>query len=110
METNFKLKISKLFQSSFTSCRTKHTSDVVEQPFFFPENRHHRHLIDLFSPKPQPISSSSHKSTTQLPLTKLSDEKKPFSGNYSRRKTTIPPKKPEIHQEKETPSPKTIES
>ncbi|KAJ0815860.1 putative transcription factor OFP family [Helianthus annuus] len=78
METNFKLKISKLFQSSFTSCRTKHTSDVVEQPFFFPENRHHRHLIDLFSPKPQPISSSSHKPTTQLPLTKLSDEKNHF--------------------------------
>ncbi|KAK1413901.1 hypothetical protein QVD17_29638 [Tagetes erecta] len=61
MDTGFKFRISKLFQSSFKSCRSKHTSDVSsDHPFFFPENRHHRHLINLFSPKPQPHSSSSH--------------------------------------------------
>ncbi|KAK1417323.1 hypothetical protein QVD17_26450 [Tagetes erecta] len=52
MENGFKFRISKLFQSSFNSCRTKHISDVADQPFFFPENHHHRQLIDLFSPKP----------------------------------------------------------
>ncbi|KAK9071284.1 hypothetical protein SSX86_009852 [Deinandra increscens subsp. villosa] len=58
MENGFKLRVSKLFQSSFNSCRTKHTSDVADQPFFFPENHHHRQLIDLFSPKPHPFPVS----------------------------------------------------
>ncbi|XP_023769968.1 transcription repressor OFP8 [Lactuca sativa] len=49
MENRLKLKISKMFQT----CRSKHTSDVSDQPFFFPENQHHRQLIDLFSPKPK---------------------------------------------------------
>lgn len=46
-----------MFRSSLDSCRSKSISDVstVEQPFFFPENRHHHHqLIQLFSPKPLP--------------------------------------------------------
>ncbi|KAJ0745451.1 putative transcription factor OFP family [Helianthus annuus] len=64
----FKLKISKLFQSSLNSCRTKPVSDVVteQQPFFFPENHHHRQLIELFSPKPQPFSSFLHKSKSHI--------------------------------------------
>ncbi|KAL8223367.1 hypothetical protein R6Q57_018842 [Mikania cordata] len=60
MDSNFKLRISKLFQSSFTSCRNKYVSDVADQPFFFPENRHHRHLIDLFSPKPKISDKNTH--------------------------------------------------
>ncbi|KAI3513751.1 hypothetical protein L1887_11881 [Cichorium endivia] len=49
MENRLKLKISKMFQS----CRSKQTSDVSDQPFFFPENSHHRQLIELFSPNPK---------------------------------------------------------
>ncbi|KAI3714624.1 hypothetical protein L6452_21582 [Arctium lappa] len=60
MENGFKVRISKMFQSSFNSCRTKTNSDVADHPFFFPENRHHRQLIDLFSPKPQPFSKPKH--------------------------------------------------
>nr|XP_043627050.1 transcription repressor OFP8-like [Erigeron canadensis] len=81
MENNFKLRISKLFQSSFNSCRTeKNISDVAssDQPFFFPENRHHRQLIDLFSPKPQPIAHSLSKPKPHLPKTKKSNEKAHF--------------------------------
>ncbi|XP_071717370.1 uncharacterized protein [Rutidosis leptorrhynchoides] len=76
MENNFKLRISKLFQSSFTSCRTeKRISDVAVQQFFFPENRHHRQLIDLFSPKPQPLSYPSCKPKPHYPKPKVSDQK-----------------------------------
>ncbi|XP_071742314.1 transcription repressor OFP8-like [Rutidosis leptorrhynchoides] len=79
MDNNFKLRISKLFQSSFNSCRTeKHFSDVAEKPFFFPENRHHRQLIDLFSPKPQPLSYSSCKPKPHYPKPKTSDQKTHF--------------------------------
>ncbi|KAK9060770.1 hypothetical protein SSX86_021476 [Deinandra increscens subsp. villosa] len=110
METGFKLRISKLFQSSFTSCRTKHISDVVDQPFFFPENRHHRHLIDLFSPKPPPFSSLSPKPKTHLPHPKVSEQKtlfrvvtdagKPHSVSVPTRKKSKPTKKKKPHHRK----------
>ncbi|XP_076896082.1 uncharacterized protein LOC143548930 [Bidens hawaiensis] len=82
--TTLKLKISKLFHSSFNSCRTKHTSDDVSgHPFFFPENHHHhRQLIDLFSPKPQhPLSSFSRRSKPIFfPRQKISGEDFPAAG------------------------------
>ncbi|XP_076910240.1 uncharacterized protein LOC143567810 [Bidens hawaiensis] len=85
--TTFKLKISKLFNSSFNSCRTKHTSDDVSgHPFFFPDNHHHhRQLIDLFSPKPQHhhpllLSSSSRSKPTFFSRQKLSGESFPVTG------------------------------
>lgn len=52
METRLKQKLSNMFQS----CHSKNISDVSHQPFFFPENQHHRQLIDLFSPKPNSFS------------------------------------------------------
>ncbi|KAL4589636.1 hypothetical protein LXL04_002544 [Taraxacum kok-saghyz] len=66
MENGFKVRITRMFQSPFNSCRTKHISDVADQPFFFPENRHHRQLIDLFSPKPPPLSKPKHHVETHL--------------------------------------------
>ncbi|XP_071723742.1 uncharacterized protein [Rutidosis leptorrhynchoides] len=48
MDNRLKLTFTKIFES----CRPKNTSDISDQPFFFPENHHHRQLIDLFSPKP----------------------------------------------------------
>ncbi|KAK1396887.1 Transcription repressor [Heracleum sosnowskyi] len=57
MENKLKLKFSRMFRSSLDSCRSKSISDVstVEQPFFFPQNRHHHlQLIQFFSPKPPP--------------------------------------------------------
>ncbi|KAL9993459.1 putative transcription factor OFP family [Helianthus debilis subsp. tardiflorus] len=76
----FKLKISKLFQSSLNSCRTKPVSDVVtdQQPFFFPENHHHRQLIELFSPKPQPFSSFLHKSKPHISRLNSNSHNNPF--------------------------------
>lgn len=53
MENRLKLKIHKLFQS----CRPKNISD---DPFFFPENRHHPQLIALFSPNPHSLSKPKH--------------------------------------------------
>ncbi|KAD3067898.1 hypothetical protein E3N88_35778 [Mikania micrantha] len=52
MENRLKLKISKLFET----CRSKNIPDVSAEPFFFPENRHHRQLIALFSPNPHFLS------------------------------------------------------
>lgn len=55
MDNKLKLRVSRIFRSSFGSCRSKTTPDVIQQPFFFPQNhRQHYQLIDLFSPKPTP--------------------------------------------------------
>ncbi|KAK3041667.1 hypothetical protein RJ639_001477 [Escallonia herrerae] len=54
MENKIKLRISRMFGSSFASCRSKNISDVVEQPFYVQQNRQHYQLVDLFSPKPRP--------------------------------------------------------
>ncbi|KAI3771513.1 hypothetical protein L6452_02678 [Arctium lappa] len=51
--TRLKLKLSKIFHL----CRSKDNLDVSDQPFFFPENHHHRQLLHLFSPKPQSFSN-----------------------------------------------------
>ncbi|PWA83157.1 ovate protein family [Artemisia annua] len=97
--TNFKLKISRLFQSSFNSCRTKHISDVIsgDQPFFFPENHHHhRQLIDLFSPK---VSSCS-KLKPHFQATNISNEKTLKQDNVFYEKKPKNAKKKKAHVKK----------
>ncbi|XP_027177172.1 transcription repressor OFP8 [Coffea eugenioides] len=56
MENRFKLRISRMFRSSFGSCRSKTITDAIEKPVFLPENQQ-RQLIELFSPKPRPFPS-----------------------------------------------------
>ncbi|KAL4563934.1 hypothetical protein LXL04_027983 [Taraxacum kok-saghyz] len=58
MENRSKLQISKAFQAAFSSCRPKTNSDVSDRQVSFVKTSHHRRLIDLFSPKPQPLSST----------------------------------------------------
>ncbi|KAL3532445.1 hypothetical protein ACH5RR_005966 [Cinchona calisaya] len=57
MENRFKLRISRLFRSSFGSCRSKNITDAIEKPILLPDNReknkHHHQFIELLSPKPQ---------------------------------------------------------
>ncbi|KAL4572217.1 hypothetical protein LXL04_018987 [Taraxacum kok-saghyz] len=78
MENRLKLK----FFNMWESCRSKHTSDVSDQPFFFPENRHHRQLIDLFSPKPKSLCKTKcqvdDKPITPLSRPKISDQNASF--------------------------------
>ncbi|KAK9047822.1 hypothetical protein SSX86_033216 [Deinandra increscens subsp. villosa] len=64
MENHLKPKLSKLFQI----CRSNNISDVSGEPFFFPENLHHRQLIALFSPKPHSLSK---------PKSQIDDKPKP---------------------------------
>ncbi|KAK6273426.1 hypothetical protein POUND7_010509 [Theobroma cacao] len=54
MENGFKLRISRMFRSSFGSCRTRNISDVIEKAVFSPQNHNNLHLIE-------PLSSSSAK-------------------------------------------------
>ncbi|MBA0731833.1 hypothetical protein Gogos_015956 [Gossypium gossypioides] len=52
MENRFKLRISRMFRSSFGSCRTRKISDVIEKPIFTPQN--HKNTVPLFDPSPSP--------------------------------------------------------
>ncbi|XVE98177.1 hypothetical protein REPUB_Repub03eG0083300 [Reevesia pubescens] len=54
MENRFKLRISRMFRSSFASCRTRNISDVIEKSIFSPQNNNNFHLIEPLS-----LSSSS---------------------------------------------------
>ncbi|KAI7753202.1 hypothetical protein M8C21_012333 [Ambrosia artemisiifolia] len=83
METPpIKSKLSKLLQSTFNSCLPNHTSDVSDHRTLAGKtpttttNNNHRRLIELFSPKPQPLSSTlckprPHTSRLQSPATPL---------------------------------------
>ncbi|KAK1418547.1 hypothetical protein QVD17_27692 [Tagetes erecta] len=64
MENGFKSQISKIIQSTFNSCRPKTNSDVSDHRKFPTKDRR---LIDLFSPKPQPLSFKP-KSHLQTPF------------------------------------------
>ncbi|XVF88527.1 hypothetical protein PTKIN_Ptkin19aG0057500 [Pterospermum kingtungense] len=67
MENRFKLRISRMFRSSFGSCQTKNISDVIEKATFSsPQNHNHNnkkfHLIEPWSqtpaiPKPRSFPS-----------------------------------------------------
>ncbi|XAR53334.1 hypothetical protein NMG60_11021858 [Bertholletia excelsa] len=52
-------QITRMFRSSFGSCKPRNLSDVVEPPHNRSRRHHHRHhqLIDLFSPRPYPFPS-----------------------------------------------------
>ncbi|KAG4144230.1 hypothetical protein ERO13_D05G024800v2 [Gossypium hirsutum] len=56
MENPFKLRISRMFRSSFASCRTRNMSDVIEKPVFSPEKHNSFHLVEPFSSSPPPKS------------------------------------------------------
>ncbi|KAM0041199.1 putative transcription factor OFP family [Helianthus debilis subsp. tardiflorus] len=74
MENRLKLKLSKLFET----CRSKNISDVSGEPFFFPENCHHRQLIALFSPNPDlkiPIKPSPFSADTDFRPNKTTKKK-----------------------------------
>ncbi|GMI94813.1 hypothetical protein HRI_003150600 [Hibiscus trionum] len=51
MENRFKLRISRMFRSSFGSCRTRKISDVIEKPVFTPQTHD---TSPLFNPSPPP--------------------------------------------------------
>ncbi|KAL4281866.1 hypothetical protein GQ457_03G046240 [Hibiscus cannabinus] len=54
MEKRFKLRIARMFRSSFSSCRTRNISDVIEKPVFQPQNHDSFHLVEPFSSSPPP--------------------------------------------------------
>ncbi|KAI4350859.1 hypothetical protein L6164_005266 [Bauhinia variegata] len=56
MENRLKMRISRMFRSSFGSCRTRNISDVMEKAVFAPQNQSF-HLIEPFSPKARPFPS-----------------------------------------------------
>ncbi|KAI3977426.1 hypothetical protein MKX01_000339 [Papaver californicum] len=60
-ESKLKLKISKMFRSSFGSCKPKNVVDLMENPVFISQNRHDFQKIDqqtsLLSPKTRPFPS-----------------------------------------------------
>ncbi|XP_010249737.1 PREDICTED: transcription repressor OFP8-like [Nelumbo nucifera] len=51
MEAKFKLRISRMFRSSFGSCKPRNVSDVIERPVFVAENSRDFHLLEPLSPK-----------------------------------------------------------
>ncbi|GMI81253.1 hypothetical protein HRI_001794600 [Hibiscus trionum] len=52
MENRFKLRIPRMFRSSFSSCRTRNISDVIEKPVFQPQNLNSFHSVEPFSSSP----------------------------------------------------------
>ncbi|KAI4347126.1 hypothetical protein L6164_007969 [Bauhinia variegata] len=58
MENRLKMRISRMFRSSFGSgsCRTRNLSDVMEKAAFAPENQSF-HLLEPLSPKAHPFPS-----------------------------------------------------
>ncbi|XP_022749815.1 transcription repressor OFP8-like [Durio zibethinus] len=58
MENRFKIRISRMFRSSFGSCRTRNVSDVIEKAVFSPQNHSKFHLVEPLSPsKPRSFPS-----------------------------------------------------
>ncbi|GMI89483.1 hypothetical protein HRI_002617600 [Hibiscus trionum] len=51
MENRFTIRISRMFRSSFGSCRTRKISDVIEKPVFTPQTHN---TLQLFNPSPSP--------------------------------------------------------
>ncbi|KAE8706490.1 Transcription repressor OFP8 [Hibiscus syriacus] len=58
MENRFKLRISRMFRSSFSSCRDRNISDAIEKPVFSPQNHNSFHLVEPFSSSPPPKARS----------------------------------------------------
>ncbi|KAL4328737.1 hypothetical protein HN51_035818 [Arachis hypogaea] len=57
MENRLKMRISRMFRSSFGSCRNRNITDVMEKAVFTPPPNHHggfHHLIMIEPPPPPP--------------------------------------------------------
>ncbi|KAK7319992.1 hypothetical protein RJT34_04721 [Clitoria ternatea] len=90
METQnrLKMRISRMFRSSFSSCSTRNLTDVLEKAVFPPSNQGSFHLIDPPSPKTRPFPpicrSKSIDDTCimsfkdSLPRRKISESPSPF--------------------------------
>ncbi|KAL4269505.1 hypothetical protein GQ457_HM001240 [Hibiscus cannabinus] len=82
MENRFKLRIPRMFRSSFSSCRTRNISDVIEKPAFSPQNHSSFHLVDPFSSSPPhktPSLPSINTPREALPRRKSSARYPPFT-------------------------------
>ncbi|KAL6984805.1 hypothetical protein U1Q18_018185 [Sarracenia purpurea var. burkii] len=74
MENQSPLKtiMSRMFRTSFRSCKPRnHLSDVIEQPVFPHQNCHRHQLIDLFSPKSPHFPSVFRPSCAETPNPEL---------------------------------------
>ncbi|XP_054786746.1 transcription repressor OFP8 [Prosopis cineraria] len=102
METRLKMRISRMFRSSFASCRARNFSDVTEKAVFPHHDHRGFHPIDPSSPKPRPFPSicgpkaleTSETIDSSLPRKKVSEwPSSPFRrGNHGGR--SCPPASP----------------
>ncbi|KAJ9183963.1 hypothetical protein P3X46_007755 [Hevea brasiliensis] len=110
MENRFKMRISRMFRGSFGSCRTRNSSDVVEEAVFVPQKHKehfHFHVMEPLPlpPKPLPFNSicrpkcpeTTAKAITNsiFPRKKISRRFPPFiSANYNTNGNNCPPASP----------------
>ncbi|OIW20696.1 hypothetical protein TanjilG_21029 [Lupinus angustifolius] len=94
-QNHIKLRISRMFRSSFGSCRTRNFTDVMEKAVFTPPQNHratlHQLLRDHPSPKPRPFPSICKSQTindecimsfkNSHPRSKISQCLSPFAHN-----------------------------
>nr|XP_004503437.2 transcription repressor OFP8 isoform X1 [Cicer arietinum]XP_004503438.2 transcription repressor OFP8 isoform X2 [Cicer arietinum] len=59
-QNRLKMRISRMFRSSFASCKTRHLTDVMEKPLFAPSNSN---IISFNIPRPKISSFSSSSSS-----------------------------------------------
>nr|GMC65313.1 transcription repressor ofp8 [Ipomoea batatas] len=95
MENHIKHKITRIFRSSFGSCKTKNITDVIDddKPVFHPQNP--QFFSDLFAPKPRPFPSICRPAAEVdhrilFPRPKISDQNSPL----------FPPPAPSKHKKK----------
>ncbi|KAE9613953.1 hypothetical protein Lal_00016442 [Lupinus albus] len=113
-QNRLKLRISRMFRSSFGSCRTRNFTDVMEKAVFSPPQNHsvtfHQLLMDPPSPKPRPfpsickpkVSQTSQTTNDQcimsfkdsLPRPKISEKCLPPFANSSRSYPLLSPNTP----------------
>ncbi|XP_031110233.1 transcription repressor OFP8-like [Ipomoea triloba] len=95
MENHIKHKITRIFRSSFGSCKTKNITDVIDddKPVFHPQNP--QFFSDIFPPKPRPFPSICRPGPEVdhrilFPRPKISDQSSPL----------FPPPAPSKHKKK----------
>ncbi|GMJ07434.1 hypothetical protein HRI_004412500 [Hibiscus trionum] len=71
MENRFKIRISRIFRSSFSSCRTRNVSDVVEKAVFSPENHKFQLIEPSSTSSPPPKDCKSRCPRETLPRRKV---------------------------------------
>ncbi|MED6167839.1 hypothetical protein PIB30_006488 [Stylosanthes scabra] len=70
MENRLKMRISRMFRTSFGSCRNRNITDVMEKAVFAPQPNPHHHLLMMDpppppSPKPRPFPSICRPKSSQ---------------------------------------------